>query len=155
MYVLSVLLLMVLLPIIWIGADHFYFHSALPLMALVGKWFVFWAAGIRLFFSGLRQLFQPRFTAEYIFGTTSEDALLFIRELGAANLATGVVGITSEAQPTFILPVAIAAAVFYGVAGIRHFTDSGRTRIQNVVMITDLFVSLVLVTYVGHLVLMG
>jgi hypothetical protein len=149
MYILGVLLLMVVCPIIWVGADHFYFHSALPLMSLVGKWFVFWCAGIRLFFGGLRQFLQPRFTTEQIFGAKSEVALPFVRELGAANLGTGIVGIASLAKPSFILPVAIAATVFYGIAGIRHAQDVGRTRNQNVAMMTDLFVFLVLVTYIG------
>ena len=153
MYLLSVLLLMVVLPIIGIGADHFYFRSALPVMSLVGKWFVFWSAGIRLFFAGLCQFLQPRFTTEHIFGTSSEDALPFVRELGAANLGTGIVGIASLAKPTFILPAAIAATVFYGVAGIRHARDIGRTRNQSIAMLSDLFVSLVLATYIGVAVL--
>lgn len=153
MYILSVFLLMALLPIIWIGAEHFYFHSALPLMLLVGKWFVFWAVGIRFFFAGLRQFLQPQFTAEQIFGIKSHDALPFVRELGAANFATGVVGMASLARPSFVLPAAIAGALFYGIAGIRHATDNGRTRNQNVAMISDLFVSVVLVTYIGFVAL--
>ena len=153
MYILSVLLLMVVLPILSIGEEHFYLHSALPLMSLVGKWFVFWGGGIRLFFAGLRQLFQPRFTAEQILGIRSEDSLLFVRELGAANLGTGIVGIASLAKPSFVLPAAVAAAVFFGIAGIRHATDRRRTRNQNIAMISNLFVSLVLVTYIGFVAL--
>ena len=33
------------------------------LMPLVGKWFVFWAVGARLFIAGIRQVIQPAFTA--------------------------------------------------------------------------------------------
>ncbi len=153
MYILSVVLLMVVLPILSIGEEHFYLHSALPLMSLVGKWFVFWGAGIRLFFAGLRQLFQPRFTAEQILGIRSEDSLLFVRELGAANLGTGIVGIASLVKPSFVLPAAVAAAVFFGIAGIRHATDRCRTRNQNIVMISNVLVSLVLVTYIGFVAL--
>ena len=153
MYLLSVLLLMVVLPILSIGEEHFYLHSAVPLMSLVGKWFVFWGGGIRLFFAGLRQFFQPRFTAERILGIRSEDSLLFVRELGAANLGTGIVGIASLVKPSFVLPAAVAAAVFFGIAGIRHATDRCRTRNQNIAMISNLFVSLVLVTYIGFVTL--
>jgi len=152
-YLLSVLLLMVVLPIISIGEEHFYLHSALPLMSLVGKWFVFWGAGIRLFFAGLRQFLQPRFTAEQIFRIRSKDALPFVRELGAANLGTGIIGIASLAKPSFVMPVAITATVFYGIAGIRHAAGSGRTRNQNIAMISDLFIALVLVTYIGFVAL--
>jgi len=148
-YLLIVFLLMIAFPIIGIGVDHFHFRSTLPLMSLVGKWFVFWCAGIRLFSAGLRQFLQPRFTTEQIFHTRSEDALPFVRELGAANLGTGIVGIASLAKPGFILPAAIAATVFYGVAGIRHARDMGRTHNQNIAMISDLFVSMVLATYIG------
>ena len=153
MYLLSVLLLMVVLPILSIGEEHFYLHSALPLMSLVGKWFVFWGAGIRLFFAGLRQFFQPRFAAEQILGIRSEDSLLFVRELGAANLGTGIVGIASLAKPSFVLPVAVAAAVFFGIAGIRHATDRCRTLNQNITLVSDLFLSLVLLTYIAFVAL--
>ncbi|HSZ21764.1 MAG TPA: DUF6790 family protein, partial [Candidatus Sulfotelmatobacter sp.] len=108
------------LPVGSIYVEYSYLHSTAPLMLLVGKWFVFWSAGVRLLLAGLRQFFQPRFTAEQILGIKSDDALPLVRELGAANFATGVVGIASLAKPSFTLPVAIAAAIFYGIAGIRH-----------------------------------
>jgi len=144
---------MAVLPILSIGEEHCYLHSSLPLMSLVGKWFVFWGAGIRVFLAGLRQIFQPRFTAEQILGIRSENSLLFVRELGAANLGAGIVGIASLAKPSFVLPAAIAAAVFFGIAGIRHATDACRSRNQNIAMISDLFLSLVLVAYISFVVL--
>ena len=149
MYVLTVPLVMIVLPLLSIGEEHFYRHSTLPLMSLVGKWFVFWGAGIRLFAAGLSQLLHPRFTAEEILGIRSEDSLLFVRELGAANLGAGIVGIASLAKPSFVLPAAVAAAVFFGIAGIRHATDRRGSRKQDIAIIANLFLSLVLVTYVG------
>jgi hypothetical protein len=59
--------------------------------ALVAKWFVFWAVGVRLFIAGLRQIFQPRYTAQTILGIKSEDSLVVVRELGFANTAIGSV----------------------------------------------------------------
>ena len=149
MYFLIVLLFMLVLPVGSIYLEHSYLHSATPLMLLIGKWFVFWSAGVRLFLAGLRQFFQPRFTAEEIFGIKSDDALPFVRELGAANFATGVVGIASFAKPTFVLPVAIAATIFYGIAGIRHVAEGDRTRNENVAMISDLFITLILAAYIA------
>jgi hypothetical protein len=151
MYLLIVLLLMLLLPAGSIYEEHSLLHSTAPLMLLVGKWFVFWSAGVRLLLAGLRQFFQPRFTAEQIFGIKSDDALPLVRELGVANFATGVVGIISLAQPSFTLPVAIAAAIFYGIAGIRHVAQSDRTRNENLAMISDLFVFLILAAYVAFI----
>ncbi len=154
MFAVSVLLLMVLLPIVSIGNEHYILHSPAPLMLLVGKWFVFWSAGVRIFGAGLQQFFQPRFTAKEIFGIRSDDALLYVRELGIANFASGTVGILSIWQPSFILPVAIIASLFLGIAGIRHMTDKHRNQNQNLVMVTDLFVSLVLIGYIAYAVVL-
>ncbi len=151
MYLLTVLLLMLVFPAGSIFAEHSLFYSTAPLMLLVGKWFVFWSAGVRLLLAGLRQFFQPRFTAEEIFGIKSDDALPLVRELGVANFATGVVGITSLAEPSFTLPVAIAAAIFYGIAGIRHVAQSDRNRNENIAMMSDLFVFLILAAYVAFI----
>jgi len=152
-YLMTVLLLMAVFPISSIGVDHFYFHNSLPLMLLVGKWFVFWAAGVRLFVAGLRQFFQPRFTAEEIFHVTSADALPLVRELGVANFATGITGMVSFAKLSFVPPVAVIAGIFYGVAGIRHVAEKGRTGNENIAMISDLLVFLVFAGYVGFVVL--
>ena len=151
MYFLSVLLLTLALPVGSIYAEHSYLHRTAPLMLLVGKWFVFWSAGVRLFLAGLRQFFQPRFTSEQIFGIKSDDALPLVRELGVANFATGVVGISSLAKPSFALPVAIAAVIFYGIAGIRHVAERNRIRNEDIAMISDLFVFLILAAYVAFM----
>jgi hypothetical protein len=150
MYFLIVLLLMLVLPVGSIYAEHS-LHGAAPLVLLMGKWFVFWSAGVRLFLAGLRQFFQPRFTAEEIFGIKSDDALPLVRELGVANFATGVVGIASLFKPSFVLPVAIASAIFYGIAGIRHVAESNRNRNENVAMISDLFVFAIFGAYVAFI----
>jgi hypothetical protein len=159
-YLTSVLLLMVVLPIGSIGIEHFFLHHSVPLMLLVGKWFVFWSAGVRLFAAGLRQFFQPRFTTEQIFGIKGDDALPFVRELGIANFATGIVGIASLLKPSFVLPVAIIAGIFFGIAGIRHATQGSpsanknakkkRTRNETLAMASDLLVLLVFVAYVSY-----
>jgi hypothetical protein len=143
---------MLALPVGSIYVEYSYLHSTAPLMLLVGKWFVFWSAGVRLLLAGLRQFFQPRFTAEQILGIKSDDALPLVRELGAANFATGVVGIASLAKPSFTLPVAIAAAIFYGIAGIRHVAGSNSSRNENIAMISDLFVALILALYLAAIV---
>jgi len=64
MYLAAIVLLMLVLPagcvigqIVWSG-------GAADVMLLVGKWFVFWMVGVRLFMAGVRQVAQPQFTAE-------------------------------------------------------------------------------------------
>jgi hypothetical protein len=66
------------------------------------------------------------------FHIESSEALPLVRELGIANFATGVVGLASLRASSFVLPVAISAAIFYGVAGIRHVAERGRSRNETV-----------------------
>ena len=149
MYVVSVVLLMFVLPAGSVWAEHSYFHSAAPLILLVGKWFVFWGAGARLTLAGIRQNLQPRFTSEHIFGIKGDDPLPFVRELGVANLAMGIVGLLSYFRPDFVLPVAIAAAIFYGIAGIRHVMHGAHTFNEWIAMISDLLISLVYLAFIA------
>jgi len=134
-------------PLGAIAIEHSVLHSAAPLMSLVGKWFIFWAVGVRLALAGLRQYFDPRFTAEQIFEIHNDDALPLVRELGVANLAAGTVGILSLLRPDFVLPSAIAAAIFYGVAGFRHAQQPTRNAKETFAMATDLFACAVLAAY--------
>lgn len=122
----------------------------LPLMSLVGKWFVFWGVGVRLGLAGLRQFLQPVFTAREIFHMQGEEALPLVRELGVANLASGVVGLASLAMPAFVLPAAISAGIFYAVAGVRHAMERGRSFNENIAMVSDVFIAVVLAAVVWH-----
>jgi hypothetical protein len=148
MYLVAVILLMFVLPASSIAVEHSVLHSALPLVALAGKWFVFWSAGVRLLLAGLRQLIQPAFTARQIFHMESDEALPLVRELGVANLAAGVVGIASLPLPSFVLPLAIYAGLYYGIAGIRHAVERGRSANESIAMVSDLWIALVLTAYV-------
>jgi hypothetical protein len=148
MYVVTVLLLCVVLPVGSAVVDHETAHAAAPWLALAGKWFVFWSGGVRLVLAGGRQLIQPRFTSKEIFGIASDDPLPLVQELGVANLAAGIAATASIAFPSFVLPMAIVGAIFYGAAGIRHLRDAHRNANQNLAMATDLLVGAVLVVYV-------
>jgi hypothetical protein len=146
MYLVTVLLLMVVLPV---GTTWFdYLEPAHPsLLFLVGKWFVFWSAGARLLVAGLWQFFQPQFTLTEIFGIKGRDARPLVRELGVANFATGLVGMLSLYWTTFLVPVAIIAAIFYGVAGIEHALRKNRGLNETVAMASDLFVCAALAAF--------
>ena len=74
----------------WRSLDHY--------LCLVGRWFVFWAVGVRLSLAGLRQFLQPAFTARQIIFHTlgnafsvvtrchSRSAMAFHKLLCDANL---------------------------------------------------------------------
>ena len=150
MYFISVMLLMLVFPVASICAEALLFHSRMPWILLIGKWFVFWSAGIRLFVAGIRQIFQPRFTSQEIFGIESNDALPIVRELGVANLATGTAGIASLLWPTFVAPMALIAGIFYGIAGTRHAMREHRNANENIAMVSDLCVSVIFAAYTAY-----
>jgi hypothetical protein len=143
MYLAVVALTMFILPIASVLIDHG-MHPAAAWMVLVGKWFVFWSVGVRLFLAGGRQVLQPSFTATEIFHIASGEALPLIQELGVANFAAGVVGLASILEPSFVLPAAISATIFYGVAGFRHIAERGKSPNETIAMTSDLFMFVVL-----------
>lgn len=138
MYLFSVLLLSLLLPAGSAWAEHSYFHSAVPLGTLAVQWFVFWASGARLTIAGLRQQLRPRLTSQGIFGIAGDDPLPFVRELGVANLANGLIALLSLWRPDFLLPAAVSATVFYTLAGIWHIFHGHMTFNRVVALVSDL-----------------
>jgi len=147
MYFGMVIASMLILPMASIVLEAFVQnHGALD-VAIVGKWFVFWAVGMRLFIAGLRQIVQPRYTAETILGVKDPDATLIVRELGFANTAIGSAGLGSIYLAGWVLPVAVIGAIFYALAGINHVTHRSRNTLQNVAMTSDFFAATVLLIF--------
>ncbi|MBV9990887.1 MAG: hypothetical protein JOZ72_06285 [Alphaproteobacteria bacterium] len=149
MYIASVLLLTLILPLGSVAVDREVLGNALPVMLLVGKWFAFWAGGVRLFVAGLRQSVEPRFTAEAIFGIAGEAPLPIVRELGMAVVAMGTIGILAVLLPDFVLPAAIASGLYSLLAGIGHVRHGGRNALRTAAMAGDLIVAAALLSYVG------
>ena len=145
MYPLIVGLTMFVLPIgsIWISASSGQSDG----LWLVGKWFVFWGVGVRLLLAGLRQYLQPAFTSRDIMGIESPEVFVLVRELGGANVAAGVVGLASIAAPTFVLPSAIAAGIFYAVAGAEHVRAKHRGANEQIALVSDIFIAIVLLCF--------
>ncbi len=143
MYPIIVAALMFVLPLLSVVIDVGVGHQATG-SYLVAKWFVFWAVGIRLLLSGLRQIVQPRYTAETILGIKNEESHVVVRELGFANAAIAVVGIGSIIIPAWVTAGALAGGIFYGLAGVNHALRPHRNRLEVMAMISDLFVAVVL-----------
>jgi len=146
MYVATVIGLMLIFPLLSIVFESFVQHHGALEAHVVGKWFVFWAVGVRLLIAGLRQIVQPRYTAETILGIKDPDAMLIVRELGFANTAIGSVALCSVFISGWILPMAILGAIFYGLAGMNHVTHRPRNTLQSVAMTSDLCAAAVLLT---------
>ena len=148
MYLFIVIALMLALPLISIVAQILLTDHGAPqgaqYLVVVAKWYVFWAVGVRLSLAGLRQIIQPRYTAETILGFKGTEALFFVRELGFANVAMGSVAIASLFAPSWVTPAAMLGAIYYGLAGIIHCFHKGRNKLENVALVSDLFAALVL-----------
>lgn len=146
-YLIGVLLLMIIMPVISILSDVF--GNGIPLsMELAGKWFIFWAVGIRLFTAGLKQAFQPQFTAKNIFHLTDSASYPIVRELGYANISFGVIGILSLFFPEWRIVSAAGSGIFFGIAGINHIVKKPAGTNEMIALITDLFIFFFLLAYI-------
>ena len=116
---------------------------------LVGKWFAFWAVGIRLLLAGVSQVMRPAATAQGILGIRDAGAGIVVQELGFANLSIGLLGAASLLVSSWVVPAAIAGGLFLGLAGVRHMYTAERGRKEAIAMVTDLFVAYVLAGFLG------
>jgi hypothetical protein len=114
MYLVVVVALMLVLPLTSsvIALDG---PAPEPVAAVLVRWFVFWGVGVRLLLAGVRQIVEPRYTAEEILGIESEPAHAVIRELGFANVALGTVGMASLFARAWAEPAGLAGAAFGGL----------------------------------------
>lgn len=146
MYVASVALFMFLLPILSVVTEVIANKNHVALIVLVGKWFIFWAIGIRLFTAGSRQIIKPGLTAEGIFGIKDKASWTIVRELGFANVGMGLAGILSLWLASWRPAVALVGGLFLLLDGISHVTNK-RNFEENVAMYSDLFIGLIMTVY--------
>lgn len=137
MHLIVVLLTMLVLPAASVLIERWTGSGVASLWQLIGKWFVFWGVGVRLFVAGARQIAKPELTATGIFGVTDKAAFPLAQELGFWNLTIGLIAIASIKRPEWVVPMAIAAMLFYAMAGFLHVTHRNREFSENVAMISD------------------
>ena len=117
------------------------------ILFIIGKWFVFWVVGIRLFTAGIRQIIQPKFTAKDILGLKERESWILVRELGFTNTALGVLGILSIFFREWIMPSALAGSIFLGLTGINHLVAKNKNIHAKTAMISNILISIVLIIY--------
>jgi hypothetical protein len=144
LYLISVVLFMLVFPIVSILLQ---WGSLLSGWSLIGRWFVFWAVGVRLFIAGARQVMKPAFTAREIFHLNGEESFIVIKELGFANLSIGLAGILSLFNAEWTKLAAIAGGLFFGLAGLLHVIKKPASTNEVIAMVSDLFIFLLLVLY--------
>jgi hypothetical protein len=153
MYLAMIILLMAVFPALSVLIECSILHTSADVLFLIGKWFVFWGVGVRLMLAGLRQIANPTFTADVIFGVKEKAALTIVQELGFANLSIGLLGVLALVRSEWIVPAAITGGLFYGLAGVKHLIKGDRNRTENIAMVSDLFIFLVLAGYLAGLML--
>jgi hypothetical protein len=148
MYFIFVALFLFILPAACVLLEALLSYGA-DITALVGKWFVFWGVGVRLFIAGIRQVAQPQFTAESIFQIKDRGALAIVRELGFANLSMGALGLLTLAKPNFLVAAAIVGGLYYGLAGAGHVFGRDKNALEWTALVSDLFMFVLLAAFLG------
>ena len=143
MYVVMVALMFALPVLASLIEVFFVAHGPFSLGMLL-RWFVFFPVGARLTLAGVRQIVQPRYTAEVVLGIKSPESHVVVRELGFANCAIGLIGLVSLASADYLYPAGLAGAVYYGLAGLNYLLHKGRTRNQSIAMVSNLLVAIIL-----------
>jgi hypothetical protein len=139
--------LALILPVLSIAGETILDNASFT-WELIGKWFIFWAVGIRLFTAGINQASNPGFTAR-IFNMRTQESFIVIKELGFANISLGVMGILSVINNNWRLLAAVTAGLFFGLAGIQHVFRKPDNRNEMIAMLYDLFVLLVILFYLS------
>jgi hypothetical protein len=148
MYFLTVALLLIVLPSASVCIEVFLHHGEISIITLMGQWWTFWAVGIRLFIAGVRQVVQPRFTAEEIFQIHDPASFPIVREVGFGNLAMGILGICCLSRSEWLVPAAIVGGLYYGFAGLGHVPQKEKNSKEWTAMASDLLVCLLLAIFV-------
>jgi hypothetical protein len=148
-YLASLLLLMVLLPAVSVWVDYAP-YAGNTLILLVGKWFVFWAIGVRLFAAGLRQVSRPLFTLQQIFHIQDPSGQVVVRELGFANICFGLVGMLALFIPAWRPAAAFAGGLYMGIAGVYHLIKKPATPNEVVAMVSDIYILLAMGAYLAN-----
>jgi len=148
MYLVAVILLLLVFPAGSVVVEAFAHGGNADLIHLIGKWFVFWGAGVRLFIAGLRQVARPRLTAEDIFALKEPAADAIVREIGFGNLAMGTLGLLTLPFASFLVPSAIVGGLYYGLAGLGHAFRKRNAEGQ-IAMISDFFIFAVFAVFVA------
>lgn len=118
--------LLAVFPVASVIAEYFLLHRNADLAFLIGKWFVFWAIGIRFLGAGLQQLIDPADAAKTRFGTGDNAVQTMLIELGYADLAIGALGTLTLFNEMWITPAAFTGGLYYGFLGFAHIMNTER-----------------------------
>ncbi len=139
---------MIILPILFIVMERWAFGANKGLIMLTGKWFIFWAIGVRQLTAGIRQIMKPSFTAETIFHITDKRSFVIVTELGFANICFGLLGIVTIFISQWRIVSAFSSGLFFGLTGVNHLIRRPVNLNEVIPTITNLFVFLIIAGYI-------
>jgi hypothetical protein len=148
MYFIAIILLLFVFPAASVTIEAMQIGEGADIMGLVGKWFVFWACGVRLFVAGITQILKPEFTAKSIFEIDAPAAHEIVREVGFGNLAMGTLSLATILKPAWIVPAAIVGGLYYGLAGLGHVLRRRNLK-EQVALWSDLAIFVLLAVFVA------
>jgi len=152
LYLYSTILLMFLFPTISISIDAGFYQRNSNLIPLIGKWFIFWSIGCRLLTAGLKQVFNPSFTAETIFHFKNQESYVVIRELGFANICFGLTAVISLFLPSWRTAIAFSGGLFFGIAGLVHILRKPTNPNELIPLYSNVFVFFIILLYlINHI----
>ena len=146
-FLYSTVLIMLVFPTISLLIDWYLNPSGTEMILNIGKWFIFWAIGVRLFTAGLSQILRPAFTAEVIFHSKNKEFYVLIRELGIANSCSGITAIISMFVPQWRIPAAFIGGLFLGLAGIQHVIRKPENPNEQIPMISNIIIFIIMLIY--------
>lgn len=147
MYLAAVTLLMSVLPVASVLIEGSMTGYAAGPWFLIGKWFVFWAVGVRLALVAVSQIARPAVTANTLFGIEDRRVLPLVLELGFGNLAIGALALVTMVKHEWTAPAAVAGEIVSALSGLKLSAKPARSRSETIVMISDLWVFAVLSAY--------
>jgi hypothetical protein len=143
LYVLIDVIMIVILPLTCSMTEKWVMHVATNWM-LLGKWFVFWAFGFRLFTSGIKQASDPSFAVK----KSNNDLIEIVRKLGIANICLGTGGILSLINESWRQVIAILGCLFFGLDAIRCLTVGLSSAAQKLLMLFNVVMFVAFLLYV-------
>lgn len=155
-YLIYIVTVMFLLPVLSVYVEFYFTRkrrrqalqtSAFAYTAVLFKWFVFWAVGVRLLTAGLSQVFHPEMTALILSLPVTADVI--VKELGLANLVMGTAAIVSLWAVSWRPTAAFTGALYLGAAGVQHWMRMGQgvTQKEEIAMVSDLAIAALVMLY--------
>ncbi len=145
-YILTTGLFVIIFPVISICAEAII--KGIPAdPGLMGKWLIFWVAGIRLSLRGIKRIYRRGAAPAIFFNEERKETFLMIRELSFANITIGVMGILSVVNSNWRQIAGLAAAIFFGLSALQHFFIKPVNGKEMAIMVTDIIVFAILLLY--------